>query len=1654
MFRLNAWARGLVIGALGMGIAACGGGETPAPPQASEISDEGAVVERSRRDEVAARQREKRRQAVAAETAEEFTYFRYRIDTSGSDPKACFVFSAPLDPETDYTPFVDLRPAEPPVLSVTGRELCLSGIGFGESRTAILRTGLPANDGRQLASTEEVPIDFADRPPYVGFAGSGVILPRSEADGLPVETVNVDKVDITVSYIPDRALYDKQISQGETVGQGRYAYLYGDENPQDVAEEIWTGSMAVEAVENAPVTTVFPLQDVIGELEPGAYFVEVTDARETAASEGPPASARRWIVMTDLALTAYRGAGGIDATLRSLQDGQEIIGAQVQLIAFNNDLLAEAQTDADGRVRFSGPITAGTGNGAPKLLSAQGARGDIAVLDLSRAPVDLSEMNTGGRQVPGAVDAYAYTERGIYRPGETVHITALVRDREGRAVTGRAGSLAIFRPNGLEAERIRFAGAETGAVLHDYVLDGAASRGQWLARIEIDGVGPVGSVSFAVEDFVPQRIGVELEGNDRTALYAGESRAIAVDTRFLYGAPGAGLVVQPQARIEVAPTPFELFPDFQFGRHDETFRERILELPETVTDGAGQATVLLEPGTQGDESGKPLRINTVISVLEPGGRAVTESLRVPYRPRELYLGTRAAFEGRLAEGETSAIEVAAVDRDGDAVAADLSWRLLAIDHHYDWYREDGEWRWRRSRTVTTVNEGPLSTRAGATAEIAVEGLDWGEHELVVEGPDGAVASRSFWVGWGGYVSDDGVEAPDRVQVSLVDETVRPGRNAEITIVPPYDGEAQIVVATDRILAIETRPVSAEGTRMSLPVTEAWGEGAYIMVNVFTEREPVLAAKPRRAVGVAYAPVDMAPRTFNLTLNVPEVIRPRREQLIEVAIDGGPREGVYLTLAAVDQGILNLTKYQSPDPVGYFFGKKALGVELHDDYGRLLDPNLGLPAEVRTGGDQLGGEGLSVVPVKTVALFSGEVDVGRAGTAKVRFEVPDFNGELRLMAVAWSQAGLGAADRAVTVRDQAPTELVLPRFLAPGDEATATASIDNVELPPGEFDASIAAAGPVSIGLDTFSRTLPEGARADVPVPLTAANEGISRLRLSVQGPDSFGVDREYLIETRSPYLPETRVISETMAPGETYTLSRDLVEGLEPGSIGMTVSFSSLPVDANALYASLSQYPYGCTEQTVSRALPLLYSDQLVAFGAEPGDGQTRAKVQEAVSSILNRQGGEGAFGLWREGDGNASPWLGAYTTDFLYRARAAGHAVPEEALQRAYAAMRTVATGDAWRVYGYSTDVYESRWHSDTQARLMARASAYALYVLAKAGEADLSRLRYLHDRAINEIESPLARAHIGAGLAAMGDRARAASAFEAAEAALGYENDGDYYQSPLRDRAGVLALAVEAGLDEVTARLTETLADEVPDPDRLSTQEKAFLLMAVNALTGGGAETGGYGMAVEGLGRGNDNDRRYFVSENQISGDVSFTYEGEAPVFRTVLIRGAPSDPPPAASNDLGVTKAFSSLTGERVSLSGIRQGDQIVVAIALTPEENRLNPVIVADLLPAGFEIEAILTPADGVREYDDDGAFAWLGVIGPVTTAQAQDDRFVAAVDLTDSAVTLAYVARAVTPGDFAIPGVVAEDMYRPEIFARSAPGRVTIARRDDGPGGTP
>ena len=1459
-------------------LAACGGGEdTPTTPDAE--TNAAPEVIGSRPADAPRR---------AAEVPDRFEFLRYAVNTESTTPELCLTFSKPLSPETDYSSYLAIEADI--AVRVEGARLCLGGLTYGETRTLTLRAGLPGAEDEELPRDESITLTFDDRPAVVDFAGDGIILPRIDADGLGIQTVNVDEVQVVVRRVTDRALVFRSLTSGFRSNQGEYNYQSRDERPNELGVEVWRGRMETPGPLNATVTTVFPVIEAIGTLEPGAYYVEIDDAGAMERNERRPARAARWLMVTDLAFTAYRGATGLDVTVRSLQTAQPAAGIEVQLVARSNEVLATARTDGNGQVRFDAPLMNGTAGDAPRLLTAYGEQGDFAVLDLYRAPVDLSSQPVSGRSRPENADAYIYLDRGIYRPGETVHASLLLRDAAGRALTDRAGALALYQPNGIEQARIRFTDlVQAGGTAEQFPLPQAAARGMWRLAVEMDGTGTVGTKTFSVEDFVPQRVELTLEADDETPMRTGDTRMVEARARFLYGAPGAGLPMTGVARVQRDPNPYPDWAGFQFGLHSEQFAEVQFSLPEVAADGAGEANLPIAIETRNATSTLPLRIRTVIEVEEPGGRAVADDIRIPYRPRDTYFGIRPDFEGRAERRRPAAFQLVGVDTNGAAVTSDAQWRVVRRDYDYDWYRTDGgRWQWRRSERIVPIESGRVVFDGEAPTRIETPELDWGDYTLILSQDDEDLASYGFWVGWRGRTAS-GVEAPDEVRVAGPDDAPDVGDRATITLRAPYQGLAEVVVATDRILDTRQIEIAEAGAELTIPVTEDWGAGAYVMVTVYTPRDAVSQPRPRRAVGVAYVPVNVGDRTFEVSLDAPERVEPNQTLDLRLEATNGPRgEQVYATVAAVDEGILLLTGHSSPDPIDWFFGKARFSVSLHDDYGRLLDPNQGAAAPVRSGGDQIGGAGLSVVPTKSVALFSGSIELNRNGRASIPLELPDFNGELRLMTVVWSDSGMGATSQPMTVRDDVPAELILPRFLSPGDSAEATATLDNIDGPAGDYDITFTATGPVTIAEGEQSINLPQGERQDFGVNLSATEEGIAQLTLTAEGPRNTEVASTYPIQVRSAFWPESALERIVLRPGESYTPASDALAGYTPGSATLQVSVAATPIDISTLYQSLYRYPYACTEQLVSRTMPLLSAARLRSLGVEGGPDGAAAEIRDSIETLLSRQSAGGAFGLWRIGDIDASPWIGAYATDFITRAAAEGYPVPEAAVTRALDAMGPIAQGEFYRGTGYNVNFGNPQWTEDTRTRLQHRSSAYALYVLARNGRADRSRLRYMHDELIEQIESPLARAHIGAGLAALGDQGRARNAFTKALEGLGYRNDGDWYQTPRRDLAGVLALAAEAGFTDIVEDLTPRIINEVPEPRRLTTQEKAFMIYAASALAGDSDE-----LAITYDGTADDASTVLFTDDMMDSAGT-FTNSGNTPLWMSALSRGAPISPP----------------------------------------------------------------------------------------------------------------------------------------------------------------
>ncbi|MCU4178556.1 alpha-2-macroglobulin family protein [Bosea sp. BH3] len=1567
-----------------------------------------------------------------------FRLLSNKVDSDAATPRACFEFSEPLARgRVDFAPYVAISGGRGDfAVSAEDRQICVDGLKAGERYAIVIRQGVPsAIPGEALLKSADYEIYVRDRTPSVRFTGKNYVLPRTGQQGIPVVSVNSGRLDLEVMRIGDRNLINSVHSEDFLSQIGSWS---ARKIADDKGQSVWTGTMEVKSELNQDVVTAFPVAEAVGALKPGVYvmFAKPSGAPATALSDSDgdyddgSTRATQWFVVSDLGLTSFTGPDGVHVLARSLADARPVANAELRLIARNNEVLGTARTDANGYARFDAGLAKGQGGNSPGLVTASFAE-DYGFLDLKQTAFDLSDRGVKGRVAPAGLDAYLYAERGVYRSGETVYLTTLLRDAKGAAVSGLPLTLVVKRPDGVEYRRRQVEDQGAGGRAHSIPLLSGAATGTWRVLAYADPKGSaIGETSFLVEDYVPERLELTLSPK-APMLQAGEPAELDVSARYLYGAPGSALEVTGSMTIRAADaSAIPGFKDYQVGLTDEAFEPVQQQFEESATtDAAGKASIT-NPIQQPDTN-RPLEVEMTVRVGEPGGRAIARSLTLPIVPKGAAIGVKKLFrEGDLGNGQTATFEVIMANGDGKRLSRPgVKWVLSKVRRNYQWFFQDGRWNYEGVKTTRRVADGEIAVAEAAGARIAAP-VEWGNYRLDVtaDGGDATETSVSFSVG---YESDKTADTPDVLDVALDKQSYADGETAQIRLSPRFAGKGTLAVITDKVAELRTIDITDGGTSASIPVKAEWGASAYLVVLAHRPMDTAAKRLPGRAIGLSWFQIGKEQRSLALDLGAPQLVRPLTTLSLPVKVTGmRPGEDAFVTLAAVDIGILNLTRYESPDPSRFFFGQRQLGHDLRDLYGYLIDGMQGTRGAIRSGGDgapQMEGEKPTQEPL---ARYSGVVKVGPDGTAKIDFELPAFNGSVRVMGVAWSAGRTGQASADVIVRDPVVAQATLPRFLAIGDQSRFHLQVDNVEGPAGAYTVDLDVKGPVLVGADATRRTvqLAANAKAQMTIPVTAAGLGRAEFDVRVTGPTGVGTVQNLAVRVQpSAATIARRIVRALPGNGGAITVSSDLLADLVPGSgqVSVTVSpFASL--DVPALLKALDRYPYGCTEQTVSRALPLLAVNQLASLEQLALDDKADERVQNAIERVLARQGGNGSFGLW--GVGGDDLWLDAFVADFLTRARERQFAVPGVAFNLALDRLRNQV-------------VNTSEINKEEAAGI-----AYALYVLARNGRPVMGDLRYLADNKLGDFATPLARAQIGAALSALGDRGRGRAAFGSALGLLQQSSDDGFsrpdYGSRLRDSAGVLALIAESSGERADITRAASIVDATRNTARYgytSTQEQMWMVLAAQAMA---KDAEGMTLTVDGAAR-KGALYRTLSAEALEAKPLTIANPGSASAQAVITVAGIPTAPEPALNQGFGLERVIYTMKGERTDPARLRQNERYVVALTVTENTPRYGRLLLVDPVPAGLEIEnANLTEGASVAGLD------WLKQeVSPVHT-ESRDDRYVAAFERFGSkndklSYTVAYIARAVSPGRYVSPAAVIEDMYRPDRFGRTGFGAVEI-----------
>lgn len=1545
-----------------------------------------------------------------------------------------------------------------------------------------LRAGLPgAGEKIKLDTASHCEVSTQSMPPSYYFASRGVVLPAGQNGGLPVATVNVPEVDVQFLRVaPDRVpeLFESVLAIGRNTAltddddNSRYEdsddWRYSDNRSlkgsvsnwdldrlNALTTSVFQGRFVTDDKPNRRHVTFLPVEAIKELQEPGIYVAVMSQPGRFRYEYQVT-----YFYVSDIGLHARRYPERIEAYSVSLKSGQPIAGAVFELVDGAGKTLAKTAADGQGHVRFEGSFK------NARVIRASRDK-EMTVLALAEPALDLSEFAIGGH-ISRPNSLFVYAGRNLYRPGESFTVSVLPRDMDGRMLTPSPLTATIKRPDGRIVQTALW---QPKADLPGYVeraidLPLDAQTGAWMLELRVDPASkiPDASWKFQVEEFLPERMKLALT-SEQDALSPDESWTVDVQGDYLYGAPAAGnrLLSSVQLKRDRIALP-EQWPDYIFGDVADDTRRHYEELPETALDDKGRAELQIDPHAGGSNS--PMKVRLSASLLESGGRPVVRSIERSVWPADQLIAVRPMFEREVArEGSPAGFEVIRVNAKGEfQPLAQAQVRLYREDRQYYW-RFDDQRGWNSGYTeteeLTDSREIALKDRAQLTLPV-----QWGRYRLEIFDPETEQTLRyRFFAGWNAQDSDAMGNRPDRVQMKLEGVPAKPGDSVKLTLTPPHDGQALITVEGDRMLWSSWVAVKASGTQVEIPIDKSWKRhDLYVAAVVFRPGSEGDRVTPARALGLTFLPIASADRKLDVTLTAEPKTVPETKTQVRVKVDGAQGKQVTVTLSAVDVGILNINQYATPDPLDFFFGKHRYAPELLDMYGKLIEKMEGTKGRLKWGGDAaMRGDSKSLPKkVKLVDLFSGPVKLNDKGEADITLDLPDFNGTLRLMAVAFTPDNYGSTDTEMVVAAPIVAELNTPRFITPGDQAAIALDVTNLSGATQNVTVKLEALDPLAIVDGQRTITLKDKQRTTLRFTATTTGSyGLGLMRLTVDGqggPKPLHIVRESVLQVQPAHAAERQMRRMRINPGESLSGQASWVAGYYPDSttVSMTVS-NRPPININRMVEGLLNYPYGCTEQTISATLPWVMIDEEAAkrFGLKPRTMQEReAKVAGALGRLSGMRNAVGSYSLWGDSSGRDT-WLTAYAVGFMQDARDKGFAVPDASLDRSRQWLLEQLQQGAGSFGTWSPNLrrnLESGRFDSSDATILREdhrrfaGLATSALVLARDGKAPLSTVRALFDNYQERARSPLPLVQLAAAFKLMGDEGRMKSALDLAMTrAYGVSrrsNNNSYdewlgdYGTAVRDYALSYALMTQYDLrHDRRENLLSELGSRMGGRSYLSTQEQMALLLAARSAGGNGATPWEAALTVNGNRRalsGGRDDLTVALTAGEL-GASQLLNTGSQSLFVEYDIQGSPSATPAPRSDVIQLKRGWYRPDGKPWDGGALQTGDMLVVWVQAKATQNIPEGLLI-DRVPAGFEVENLnLSQSPEMQDWTIGGRRVADAMADPnIKHREFRDDRYVAAVSLGRGTVDVFYLVRVVTPGRFAVPSTVAEDMYRPEL----------------------
>jgi uncharacterized protein YfaS (alpha-2-macroglobulin family) len=1329
------------------------------------------------------------------------------------------------------------------------------------------------------------------------------------------------------------------------------------------------------------------------------------------------------VLASDLGVIAKRG--GNDTyffAVSSITTTKPVAAASIELFTFQRQKIASGQTNAEGILNLSTDEEA-----AFAIIKKDNNTTYVRMLDGTSQSV--SNFDVDGTQLQKGLKGYVYGERGVWRPGDTLYIGFILNDKAAKVPPSHPIKLRLSDPNGKAVFQTVQGYNPKNHYKFIVPTQSAAPTGNWEVRVSVGGAHFYKTVK--IETIKPNRLRIKNSFDGKT-IYATGKNTGTVEVTWLHGAIAKGLKVEMQAKFSQQATAFKGYKNYVFDDPAQDFSTEEVNIFSGQVDDNGMGQVTLNPQLESRAPGM-LKAAIITKAYERGGDFSTDVVTATYSPYDVYVGLKSPEGnkyGMLETGKANKFDIATVDEKG----APRGGRLVDVKV----YKVKWNWWWDASHGNTSAYSSALANTPYKTQQVTTDSKgkasfavatgeeEWGRYLVRVTDVDGGHSAGETvlidYPYWSGRAKNQGGEEAAMLVFTTDKEKYNVGEKAVVSFPSGEGGRALVSVENgSQVLQTYWVPTQKGETQLTIPVTDKMAPNVYIYITLIQPHATTANDSPIRLYGIV--PIEVIDKNTVLEpkIAMPDVLKPETKTTIKVSEKNG--KPMTYTLAVVDEGLLDLTRFKTPNAWTSFFAKEALGVRTWDIYDDVIGAYGGKVNQVFSiGGDEDmgGGKAKKANRFKPVVIYLGPYTVGAGQTRTHTITLPQYIGSVRTMVVA-ANTDLGAygmAEKATPVRSPLMLLASLPRKVTPGEKVTLPVTlfamennVKNVTLTV-KTNNGFKVVGPATQAV-TFSRPDEKIAYFDLEVSDLI---GLGKVTVTAtSGSTKASYDVELDIVNPNPVTINYKEVVIDAGKSATIDWAAFGVQGTNTARLEVS-SFPS--IDFNRRMDYLIQYPHGCLEQTTSAAFPQLYLADIADI-----DAARKKKIQKnvtaAIQALAGFQTSEGGFGYW---PGNTTPddWGSTYVGHFFIEAEKKGYALPMNAKRQWISYQQRQAR--QWR--------YNAGYRNDL-------AQAYRLYTLALAGSADLSSMNRLRETSgiSNEARLRLAAAYALAGQKNVGQELLAKSTLDDEVNEYNYY----YYGSAARNRAMALETLVVLGQKEKAWSMAIRIAKDMSSKEWMSTQTTAYCLYAMSKFA---ASTGSKGVDVAYSSKGKSEtiktpksfaDRVLDVSANNT---VTVTNNKQGALYVKVIYSGIlPVGQEMAEERGLNTGIVFKDRAGKVINPAQLAQGTEFVAEVTVTNRKGEfVDNVALTQIIPSGWEIVN--------TRFTDFGNYAE----NNVDYTDIRDDRTNFYFPLkAHETKTFRILLNASYPGSYYLPGVQAEAMYDNSYLSRTKGQWVKVVR---------